>query len=274
MGTTMTGKVLYALVYCLLATTYIGLAANAEGGELDPLQTLLNSMSNRAYPAQGMDSRGALGECSQEQEREKVSDAQFSVTFHSLRMEGSCYQWRDFASASGRCIIVDKPVIRRLSRSDARLFLSATLLPQPMRRIDIGGADVRPPEPPPCENTELGRARTLSVSVSKPYNLLPPSISPDDLPSNVSFAPPMSYDDLIAMLSEKFAADLTDEYYWFESRGDTFVLTQGTYYRVASLTLVVPNRDCRFPATQYIDVWFATSGAVIQIYAGPGSCLA
>jgi len=103
--------------------------------------------------------------------------------------------------------------------------------------------------------------------------LEPPHISASEVPANISFAPPMPSADVIGMLKERFAKELTGSYYWFVPRGESFVTSKGEYFRVASFTLTVPSRQCSSPISASVDVWFAPNGSVNKVYLGPGICL-
>jgi hypothetical protein len=98
-------------------------------------------------------------------------------------------------------------------------------------------------------------------------------ISAGEVTANISFAPPMPTSDVIGMLKQRFAPDLTGSYYWFVPRGESFVTANGEYFRVTSFTLTVPSRDCSSPISVGVDVWFAPNGAVANVSVGLATCL-
>jgi hypothetical protein len=180
---------------------------------------------------------------------------------------------------------MERPVERALTRSEARIFLTATFLPL-MRRVDVESANPRvdvvanvvgPSNPPihrveaaPCANTELEFPHLPPSSQPEMHG--PSLISASEVPTNISFAPPMPTADVIAMLRERFARDLAGSYYWFVPKGESFVTSNGEYYRVASFTLVVPSHQCSSPISESIDVWFAPNSTVTKVQVGLGIC--
>lgn len=279
------GRVLCTITSCLLLSTYVTAKDADSTSNPDPLHVLLSSMRDRAYPVEGMDSQGILSECDEGAFRPTLSMG-VDVTLHSLQIEGTCYQWRDLRHANNRWILMDKPVERCLTRDEARIFLSATLMPPTIRRIDLetafpivhidnigatNQAAVGRAEKQTCANTE--RVRPHLPASSSPDISATRTIAANNIPPNVSFAPPMSNREITDMLTQRFAADLSGSYHWFVPVGDSFVVSNGAYFRVASLKLVVPTNECSSPISQTVDVWFAPSGTVARVYFGLATCL-
>lgn len=279
------GRVLCTITsYLLLSASVTATDADSTSNP-DPLHVLLSSMRDRAYPVEGMDSQGTLSECDGAALRPLLSK-DVNVTSHSMPIEGACYQWRDLREANNRWILIDKPVERCLTRDEARIFLSATLMPPTIRRIDLetalpivqidnsgatNQAAVGRVEKQVCANTE--RVRPHLPASSSPDIAATRTIAANDIPPNLSFAPPMSNREITDMLTRRFAADLSGSYHWFVPTGDSFVVSNGAYFRVASLRLVVPTNECSSPISQAVDVWFAPSGAVAKVYFGLATCL-
>ena len=168
-----------------LAALLLPLAAllgqGAAAQRLSAINELEAAVGTRALSFAELESDGPLADCST-MARKTLQDLSAAAPGTNLQwINGTGYGWQIFALTTGRCVYLATPEGRGLSRSEARVFLSATQLPfpvanprtniaacgrlperarleEPMPSLDGTGADTAPVELPegPGEGEVVG----------------------------------------------------------------------------------------------------------------------